>query len=58
MTELSKLSNYYDNLELKEEDGTYYLGTPSYDRTHWQKIPEYLYLAIVKFENDSEYTDT
>lgn len=52
--ELKKLSNYYGHQSVKEENGNYFLSTPSYDKVHWQRIPQYLYDAIIKYEDEDK----
>ena len=51
--DIGDISNYYGNLSIKEEEGKYYWSIENWDGNYWQEIPEYLYLALNKFEDES-----
>ena len=49
---IGSIGNYYGALEVKEEDGKYFWAIADYDGTEWEEIPEYLYAALIKFQDD------
>jgi hypothetical protein len=48
------IGNYYGNLEVKQEGGRFYWGIENYDNCWWEEIPEYLFVALNRFENEKE----
>jgi len=51
--DIGDIGNYYGCLEVKVENGKYFWGIENWDGTHWQEIPEYLYAALNKFEDEA-----
>jgi len=50
---IGEIGNYYGCLEIKQEDGKFYWAIEDYDGTDWEEIPDYLYTALSKFEDES-----
>lgn len=54
VTNISHLTGYYGNLQIKQEGGKYYCGIESFDGTNFKEVPEYLYEALYRFEKERE----
>ena len=56
MTEIEErigtIGNYYGELYILKTDGKHYWGIENYDGIRWEKIPEDLFLALLKYETD------
>ncbi len=50
--DIGNIGNYYGGLEVKEEDGKFFWGIENYDGTYFEEIPQYLYDALVKYQNE------
>lgn len=50
MKSIGEVGNYYGSLYVKEEDGKFYWSVENWDGHHWDEIPEYLYRALLQFE--------
>lgn len=47
---IGTLENYYGDISVKEEYGEYFWTLEDWDGVVKEKIPEYLYRALIKFE--------
>lgn len=54
MKEIGDIGNYYGCLNVKEDDGKFYWSIENWDGHHWQEIPEYLYSALIKFDQEQK----
>lgn len=54
MHEIGDIGNYYGGLWIKQEDGKYFWAIENWDGMHWEEIPQYLYEALIKFNNESK----
>ena len=52
--EIGNIGNYYGGLEVKENDGEYSWGIENWDGIHYDRIPEYLYNALMKYQDELE----
>lgn len=48
------IGNYYGGLEIKEEDGKFFWSIENWNGHGWDEIPESLYLALMKYEDERE----
>lgn len=48
--DIGGIGNYYGCLSIKEEAGRYFWSIGNYDGHSWEEIPEYLYRALVQYE--------
>jgi hypothetical protein len=55
-TVISKIDTYYGPYEVMEEKGKYYLCTPNYDDDYYQEIPYTLYLELLAYEENTEFS--
>lgn len=51
---VGEIGNYYGSLQIIHLDGKYFWGIGDCNETLWQEIPEFLYEALVKFEEMKE----
>jgi hypothetical protein len=54
---IGAIGNYYGNLEVKQESGRFYWGIENHDGCLWEEIPEYLFVALNRFENEKEHAN-
>ena len=52
--EIGDIGSAYGGLDVKEEDGKFFWSIENYDGHDWDEIPEYLYLAFNKFQDEAE----
>lgn len=50
--QIGSIGNYYGCLEVKQDGDKYYWSAEDWDGHDWEEIPEYLYRALVKFEEE------
>jgi len=50
-TRIGGIGNQYGALVTKKETDKYFWGIQDFDSTEWEEIPQYLYEALIKFEN-------
>lgn len=48
---IGEICNYYGGLSVKEYNN-YYWSIENYSGHSWEEIPDYLYEALIKFENE------
>jgi len=48
------IGNYYGGLEVKQEENKFFWGIDNFDGCYFEEIPQYLYIALIKFEQESE----
>ena len=51
---IGKLENYYGGIEVKEERGKYYWCIPDYNGEVCEAIPQYLFEALNKFQDEED----
>jgi len=51
-TYINGISNHYGGLKVKIENEKYYWSITNYDGDCWDEIPQYLYDALLKYENE------
>lgn len=54
MSELRRIGgicNYYGDLKVKEEYSKFYWGIEDYSNHDWEEIPEYLFIALNRFQD-------
>lgn len=57
--QIGNIGNYYGNLIVKSEEGSYYWCIPNWDGEDWQEITKDLYDSLIKFElGDIETEET
>ncbi len=49
---IGNIANFYGGLYFINDEGKYYWGIENYNGTEWEEIPEYLYLALNKFNKE------
>jgi len=49
---IGDIGNYYGGLLVMSEDGKFFWGIEDHNGTDWKEIPEELYLALLKYENE------
>ena len=49
---IGTISNYYGDLQIVEHDGAFWWDINNYDGRDAEQIPEYLYRALERFENE------
>lgn len=52
MRKIGSIGNYYGYLEVKECEGKFYWAVEDCTGHWWEEIPEYLYNALNKFEDE------
>lgn len=52
--DVGDIGNYYGSLTVKVVDSQAYWSVENWDGHSWEKIPEYLYFALVKFEGEGK----
>lgn len=52
--EVGEIGNYYGALAVKVVDGKAYWSIENWDGHSWQRIPDYLYFSLVRFEVESK----
>lgn len=52
MKQIGTIGNYYGGLVVKEENGKFYWSVKDYDGEDWDEVPQYLYEALCKFEDE------
>jgi hypothetical protein len=48
------IGNCYGDLRVKVVDGQAYWDIDGFGSINWEKIPDYLYFALVKFEGENK----
>lgn len=57
MRPIGTVGIYYSSfLEVEERDGKYYWNIQSWKGSYWEEIPEYLYRALNRFEDERTAT--
>lgn len=51
---VGEIGNYYGGLCVKVEAGKAYWSITNHDGDHWEAIPDYLYVALVKFDGEAK----
>ena len=46
------IGNYYGDLSVKKKDGSYYWSIENYNGHNWEQIPEYLFEALKRFNDE------
>ena len=52
--DIGRIANHYGSLSVKEVDGKYFWGIENWNGTFWEEIPDYLYSALIKFEDETQ----
>jgi len=52
--EIGTIGNYYGNLSVRIKNGRPQWSIENYDGHHWEDIPQYLYDALLKFQEESQ----
>ncbi len=50
---IGSISNYYGDLQVKEEDGKYYWSIENWDGHYWEEISKKLYDALIEWEDSN-----
>lgn len=50
--EIGEICNYYGCLSVKEEGDKFYWSIENYDGNHWEEIPQYLYDALNRHQDE------
>lgn len=50
--EIGTICNYYGSLKVQQEDGRFFWAIENWDGDRWEEIPEYLFLALNRFEDE------
>ncbi len=50
--EIGMIGNYYGCLNVKKEGDKYYWSIEDYNGHEWHEIPEYLYKALIKYQDE------
>lgn len=49
---VGEIGNYYGGLAVRKNGNKFEWGIENWDGTNWEEIPEYLYQALIKFEDE------
>lgn len=49
---IGTIGNYYGDLRVKEENGSYFWCIPDVNGDYWEEIPKSLYNELISFENN------
>ena len=52
--DVGSIGNYYGSLSVKVDNGQAYWSIENWSGHDWEKIPDYLYFALVKFEGENK----
>jgi hypothetical protein len=52
--DVGQIGNYYGSLTVMVDNGQAYWSIEDYRGHTWEKIPDYLYFALVKFKGESK----
>ena len=52
MREIGDIDNYHGGLLIKSENNKFYWGIEDWDGTAWEQIPESLFDALNKYEDE------
>lgn len=47
---IGDVTNYYGGLSVKKEWHKFFWSIEDYDGNHWEEIPDFLYDALIKYE--------
>jgi hypothetical protein len=50
--QISDIGNYYGCLKVKQEGGEFAWSIENWDGEHWEEIPEYLFVALNRFQDE------
>lgn len=53
---IGDIDNYYGGLSISREGGRYYWSIENWDGQYWKEIPEYLYVALSKYQEEYKHT--
>lgn len=56
--QIGEIGNYYGSLCVKAESGRCYWSIENYDGDHWEEIPQYLFDALNRFQDDDTLSNT
>ena len=51
---IGDIGNQYGSLKVKQEDGKFAWSIENWDGDEWEEIPEYLFAALNRFEDEIE----
>lgn len=52
ITSIKTIGNYYGILNVKKKNNLFYWSIEDLDGYDWYEIPEYLYNALIKYEEE------
>ena len=50
--EIGEIGSFYGKISVKEEDGKFYWSIEDWNGNGWREIPEYLYAALNKHQDE------
>lgn len=52
---ISDIENYYGGLRVSSDDNKFYWGIKNWDGENWKEIPEELYRALLKYQEEYKH---
>ena len=53
---IGDIDNYYGGLSVSSADNKFYWSIENWDGYYWKEIPEELYMALLKYQEDYKHT--